>query len=1112
MKSSRTILVALCALGLLIPSAVQAQLCPSGGNAATPIVCGDSLSGDTSDGDVNNFIETDYNCAVWEKDGPEEYYVFTLAESMVVNISVGAAWDAEVLLLAEFDGACNPLDCRAVAETTGDPEVISIYLDAGTYYIVVDGYTAGDSGAYTIDVTCAVCDDDDGDGYATDALACGGSDCDDTNIDINPGALEICGNAVDEDCDGDAQACPTCGSDETLDCVTNNSGTIDTGAAGTANIDDYCYGLGAYNGVDWSGPEYIFDMTFAADTGVYFVTTDLDFFLLQDYGSGVCNPDGCLGVAGVSFTVGPEMTFMALQDETYYLSVDGIDGASASFDWTLTCYSDEVCVSDNDVLDCDSVVSGDTTGLDNDVNFYQGAWWVTPGPEYVYSLTLPYDAILTLTMTMTGCDLALIVVDDDGSGNCLPRNLIDFSDEWQQVGNEPEIVSFFAAANTTYYVIVDGWQPDEYGAYDLEVVSVLDCYPLTQCGCGCVDTDTDEAHCGACDNDCNTNVQNVVDATCIAGVCGYDACLPGYLDCDTVATNGCEVAESISACGAACADCTATVENVVTVQCNAGVCGYDQCEADFLSCDAVTTNGCEVNRMNDPDHCGDCITVCSGATPFCTDGICNAGCSAGETDCSGVCVDLQTNEAYCGDCNTDCNVNVQNVQDATCTAGVCGYDACSSGFLDCDANVTNGCEVTESADVCGISCVDCNTTVYNVDNIQCDTGVCSYDLCATGFLDCDNDTTNGCERPIDNDNCGVCDYACGINATCVDSVCTCVAGYADCDAAAGCEIQLGTVDDCLDCGDACGVNSACDAVNGCGCVAGYDDCDGDDEPGDVLGCEIELGTVDNCGQCDDACAYDNATAACNAGVCEMADCDANYGDCNDDAGNGCETMLNSPDHCGECNGACGPLEECTGDEASGYSCTSTCDVDGDGDGFADAACGGPDCNDGDASINPDADESCNQIDDDCDGDTDEGFDADGDGYTSCGGDCDDDDLDINPDAFEACDSLDNDCDGATDEGDVCAACVDADHDGYDDDSCGGDDCNDNDPAINPDPETFEACDGVDNNCDGEVDEDGACDKGIDGCDCSSGSNGPLSGGALLLALVLGLAVLRRRDN
>lgn len=156
-----------------------------------------------------------------------------------------------------------------------------------------------------------------------------------------------------------------------------------------------------------------------------------------------------------------------------------------------------------------------------------------------------------------------------------------------------------------------------------------------------------------------------------------------------------------------------------------------------------------------------------------------------------------------------------------------------------------------------------------------------------------------------------------------------------------------------------------------------------------------------------------------------------------------------------------------------------------------------DCDDDDAAVNPDADELCDGKDNDCDGDIDEDdatdvgtwyLDGDGDGYgdaavsavgcdapsghVSDDTDCDDTDAAIFPGSSETpYDGIDQDCDGAD--------LTDVDGDGWDASIVGGGDCHDGDASVHPG--ATETADGVDQDCDGTVDEGtDACDDDGDG--------------------------------
>ncbi|MCB9796316.1 MAG: hypothetical protein H6741_26780 [Alphaproteobacteria bacterium] len=209
---------------------------------------------------------------------------------------------------------------------------------------------------------------------------------------------------------------------------------------------------------------------------------------------------------------------------------------------------------------------------------------------------------------------------------------------------------------------------------------------------------------------------------------------------------------------------------------------------------------------------------------------------------------------------------------------------------------------------------------------------------------------------------------------------------------------------------------------------------------------------------------DLTTEACEAPsgyVDDHEDCDDRDGDAYPGATEVCDGVDNDCD---------GQRDEEASDAATWYA-----DTDGDGYGnasFSQEDCDQPqgyvsnadDCDDDEPLAWTGASERCDEVDNDCDGDTDEGvetdwyLDYDGDGYgedssavqacaaptsryVSASGDCDDTDADYNPGAAQGCDGGDYDCDGSVDN--------DADGDGYADQSCGGDDCDDTDASILP---------------------------------------------------------------
>jgi hypothetical protein len=287
-------------------------------------------------------------------------------------------------------------------------------------------------------------------------------------------------------------------------------------------------------------------------------------------------------------------------------------------------------------------------------------------------------------------------------------------------------------------------------------------------------------------------------------------------------------------------------------------------------------------------------TDCAGGA--CTNGSCSLTCLDGKGNCdgdpaNGCETNLKTDAAHCSACDAPCNLPHAT---ATCNGGTCAVSACTAPYADCDGDPSNGCETNTSTDPtncngCGLTCVAVNGTP------ACVAAACQI-TCATGFADCDNDRSNGCEKKIDSDatNCG----ACG-------KVCDAGNGTPRC--------NMGV----------CGVSD---------CPAGFGDCDGDPKNG----CEVNLaGDPLNCNVCGSACEKANNQPSCVAGACKIGTCDANHADCDNDPKNGCETsIVSDPSNCGACGKTCSVTNgtsKCEAKQCKVNTCTAPwadCDANG----------------------------------------------------------------------------------------------------------------------------------------------------------------------------------------
>ena len=407
------------------------------------------------------------------------------------------------------------------------------------------------------------------------------------------------------------------------------------------------------------------------------------------------------------------------------------------------------------------------------------------------------------------------------------------------------------------------------------------------------------------------------------------------------------------------------------------------------------------------DNCKDCHPgspeLCDNKDNNCNGKVDELYTQLGESCTSGKGACKATGTYVCG---SDKKSVTCSVQTGSSTSEVCdGIDN------DCDGEIDEGFpDLGESCEVGTGACKQTGEVVCTDSGAgtECDVEPLSSstEICDGIDNDCDGDVDEPSAadaqtwyRDKDGDNYGV--------KTQTKTACNKPAGYAakkgDCD------------DNCADCFP--GATEQCDQID--------NDCDGQvdeeaptwyvDGDGDGYGvtsqtksgCTQPSGYVKRTGDCDDTC------AACNPGEAEI--CDGRDNDCD---GSIDEGYGNLGDPCSPGTGAC----ENTGEMV----CNSTNDgttCNASGGTPSPEWCGDGIDNDCDGQIDESDAEDAPTWYRDADGD---GFGAPGTAVTQCeeptGGDyvqndrdCNDSCAGCNPDAQEKCDGLDNDCDGQTDE-------------------------------------------------------------------------------------------------